>query len=179
MVPCAGCDRISRSADREGSAAARRAVSRARNRWPQCCRESPMKETTGKEEFLPFTRPSLDDALLTSVANVLRSGWWVSGPRVLEFEAALSRLLGDRPVRALNHATAAMEIALRACGIGPGDEVITPALSFVATANVIVRVGAMPVFVDVDLDTRNLDLDQVEQAIRPRTRALMHARFPG
>jgi dTDP-4-amino-4,6-dideoxygalactose transaminase len=79
----------------------------------------------------------------------------------------------------LNHATAGLEIALRICGIGPGDEVITPALSFVATANVIARVGARPVFVDVDLDTRNLNLDQVEAVITPRTRAIMPVHFGG
>ena len=130
-------------------------------------------------DFLPFARPDLDDAAIASVVNVLRSGWLASGPKVLEFEAALSTYLDDRPVRVLNHATAGLELALRVCGIGPGDEVITPALSFVATANVIVRVGARPVFVDVDLDTRNLDLDQVEAAITPRTRAIMPVHFAG
>ena len=130
-------------------------------------------------DFLPFTRPDLDDAAIAAVVDVLRSGWLASGPKVLEFEAALSTYLDGRPVRVLNHATAGLEIALRACSIGPGDEVITPALSFVATANVIVRVGARPVFVDVDLDTRNLDLDQVEAAITPRTRALMPVHFAG
>jgi dTDP-4-amino-4,6-dideoxygalactose transaminase len=110
---------------------------------------------------------------------VLRSGWLASGPKVIELEAALSTYLEGRPVRVLNHATAGLEIALRACGIGRGDEVITPALSFVATANVITRVGARPVFVDVDLDTRNLDLDQVEAAITPRTRAIMPVHFAG
>jgi dTDP-4-amino-4,6-dideoxygalactose transaminase len=79
----------------------------------------------------------------------------------------------------VNHATAGLEIALRAAGIGPGDEVITPALSFVATANVITRVGATPVFVDVGLDTRNIDLDQVEAAITPRTRAILPVHFAG
>ena len=130
-------------------------------------------------KHLPFTRPWLDDSTIDSVAAVLRSGWWTSGPKVLEFEKALSDLYGGRPVRALNHATAGLEIALRVCGIGPGDEVITPALSFVATANVIVRVGATPVFVDVDLDTRNIDLDQTEAAIGPRTRAIMPVHFAG
>ena len=130
-------------------------------------------------DFLPFTRPDLDDAAIASAVNVLRSGWLASGPKVLEFEAALSAYLDGRPVRVLNHATAGLEIALRVCGIGPGDEVITPAMSFVATANVITRVGARPVFVDVDLDTRNLDLDQVEAAITPRTRAIMPVHFGG
>ena len=130
-------------------------------------------------DFLPFSRPDLDEAAIAAVVGVLRSGWLASGPKVMELEAALSTYLGDRPVRVLNHATAGLEIALRVCGIGPGDEVITPALSFVATANVITRVGARPVFVDVDLDTRNLDLDQVEAAITPRTRAIMPVHFAG
>lgn len=130
-------------------------------------------------KFLPFTRPSIDEDTIQGVIEVFRSGWLASGPKVHEFEAALSRYVGGRPVRALTSATAALEIALEVCGIGPGDEIITPALSFVATANVILRVGARPIFVDVDLDTRNLDLDQVEAAISPRTRALMPVHFAG
>jgi dTDP-4-amino-4,6-dideoxygalactose transaminase len=130
-------------------------------------------------EFLPFTRPTIDDTAIAAVAQVMRSGWVTSGPQVLQFESALSAYFSGRPVRALNHATAAMEIALRACGIGAHDEVILPAMSFVATANVIVRVGARPVFVDVDLDTRNLDLDQVEAAISQRTRAILPVHFAG
>ncbi len=130
-------------------------------------------------EFLPFTRPDIDAHTVAQVASVLRSGWITSGPKVLELEAALSRYLGGRPVRVVNHATAGLEIALHACNVGAGDEVITPAMSFVATANVIARVGARPVFVDVDLDTRNLLPDQVEAAITPRTRAIMPVHFAG
>jgi dTDP-4-amino-4,6-dideoxygalactose transaminase len=130
-------------------------------------------------QFLPFTRPTIDEASIAAVATVLRSGWITSGPKVLEFEAALSKYCANRPVRALNHCTAALEIALAACGIGPEDEVILPALSFVATANVVVRVGARPVFVDVDLDTRNIDVEQVEAAITPRTRAILPVHFAG
>lgn len=130
-------------------------------------------------EFLPFTRPTLDEETLRAVGEVLRSGWLASGPRVIEFEQALSRYVGGRPVRSLTSATAALEIALQAAGIGPGDEVITPALSFAATANVIVRVGARPVFVDVELATRNIDLKRAEQAIGPRTRAILPVHFAG
>jgi dTDP-4-amino-4,6-dideoxygalactose transaminase len=129
--------------------------------------------------FLPFTRPTIDEETIQGVADVLRSGWLASGPKVLEFEEALSRYLGGRAVRAVMSATAALEIALQACDIGPGDEVIAPAMSFAATANVILRVGAQPVFVDVDLDTRNLDITQVEDAISPRTRAIMPVHFSG
>jgi len=130
-------------------------------------------------EFLPFTRPTLDEETIAGVVEVLRSGWLATGPKVAELERALSAYVGGRPVRAVTSATAGLEIALQACGIGPGDEVITPALSFVATANVIVRVGAKPVFVDIDLDTRNIDLTAAEAAITPRTRAIMPVHFAG
>jgi dTDP-4-amino-4,6-dideoxygalactose transaminase len=130
-------------------------------------------------KHLPFTRPTLDEATIQGVVEVLRSGWLASGPKVAEFEAALSAYLGGRPVRTQTSATASMEMALLACGVGPGDEVITPAMSFVATANVIVRTGAKPVFVDVGLDSRNIDLDAVEAAITPRTRALLPVHFAG
>jgi dTDP-4-amino-4,6-dideoxygalactose transaminase len=129
--------------------------------------------------FLPFTRPTIDEQTIQGVAEVLRSGWLATGPNVKKLEAALSEYFGGRPVRTQTSATASLEHALLAAGIGAGDEVITPAMSFVATANVIVRVGARPVFVDVDLDTRNIDLDQVEAAITPRTRAIMPVHFAG
>jgi len=130
-------------------------------------------------DFLPFTRPHIDEPTIANVATVLRSGWITSGPKVLELEAALSDFFGGRRVRVLSHATAALEIALRVCGIGPGDEVIVPALSFVATANVVARVGARPVFVDVGLDTRNIDVSQVEASLTSRTRAIMPVHFAG
>ena len=128
---------------------------------------------------LPFTRPSIDDDTIAAVSEVLRSGWLASGPKVAQLEAELSMYLGGRPVRTQTSATAGLEMALLACGIGAGDEVITPALSFVATANVIVRVGARPMFVDVGLDSRNIDLGQAEAAITKRTRAIMPVHFAG
>jgi len=130
-------------------------------------------------DFLPFTRPTIDEETIQGVAEVLRSGWITSGPQVLALEQALSAYLGGRPVRTLTSATGALEVALQVCGIGPGDEVITPALSFTATPNVITRVGARPVFVDVDLDTRNVSLDQAEKAITAKTRAIMPVHFAG
>ncbi len=128
---------------------------------------------------LPFTRPSLDEATIQAVVEVLRSGWLASGPKVLAFEAALSSHVGGRPVRVLTSATAALETALAVCGIGAGDEVITTPMSWCSTANVILRAGAQPVFVDIDLDSRNLDLAQVEARIGPRTRAIMPVHFAG
>ena len=130
-------------------------------------------------QMLPFTRPTIDEETIQLVAEVLRSGWLASGPKVAQLEAELSRYLGGRPIRTQTSATFGMEMALKACGIGPGDEVILPAMSFVATANVIVRVGAHPVFVDVQLDSRNIDCDQMEAAITPRTRAIMPVHFGG
>ncbi|HEY4366244.1 MAG TPA: DegT/DnrJ/EryC1/StrS aminotransferase family protein [Steroidobacteraceae bacterium] len=129
--------------------------------------------------FLPITQPSIDEDTIRGVAEVLRSGWMASGPQVLKFEAALSEYLHDRPVRVMTSATAALEIALRVAGVDKGSQVILPAMSFAATANVVARVGARPVLVDVDLQTRNIDLDQLERAITPATRALLPVHFAG
>jgi dTDP-4-amino-4,6-dideoxygalactose transaminase len=129
--------------------------------------------------FLPFTKPDIDAETIADVSLVLASGWITSGPKVAEFEAQLSALFGGRPVRAFSNGTATMEVALRLTGIGPGDEVITTAITWVATANVIVAVGAKPVFVDVDPQTRNIDLAAVEAAITPRTKAIMPVYLAG
>lgn len=129
--------------------------------------------------FLPFTRPSIDEATIQGVVEVLRSGWITSGPKVKEFEAALSAYFGGRPVRAFNSGTATLEVALQLCGIGPGDEVITTPMSWVATANVILHVGARPVFVDIDPLTRNINLDLIEAAITPATRAIIPVDLAG
>lgn len=130
-------------------------------------------------DFLPFTRPSIDDAEIRAVGEVLRSGWITSGPKVREFEAALSKRYGGRPVRVLNSATAALELALRLCKIGPGDEVITTPLSWVGTANAILDVGATAVFVDADSATRNIDLDLLEAAVTKKTRAVIPVDLAG
>ncbi|MBI5921652.1 MAG: DegT/DnrJ/EryC1/StrS aminotransferase family protein [Betaproteobacteria bacterium] len=129
--------------------------------------------------FLPFTRPSIDEETIASVADVLRSGWLTTGPKANEFEAALSVHCGGRPVRVCNSGTVTMEIALRLAGIGVNDEVITTPLSWVATAGVILAVGARPVFVDIDPITRNIDLDKVSAAITPRTRAIIPVDLAG
>ena len=122
---------------------------------------------------IPLTRPTIDEATIEGVAEVLRSGWITSGPQVKAFEAELSKLFAGRPVRVFNSGTCTMEIALRIAGIGAGDEVITTPLSWVATSNVILEVGAKPKFADIDPVTRNIDLDLIEAAITPATRAIM------
>ncbi|MDD5177304.1 MAG: DegT/DnrJ/EryC1/StrS aminotransferase family protein [Sterolibacterium sp.] len=129
--------------------------------------------------FLPFTRPSIDEETIAAVDNVLRSGWLTTGPKAKEFEAALSAYCDGRPVRVCNSGTVTMEIALRLAGIGANDEVITTPLSWVATAGVILAVGARPVFVDIDPATRNIDLERIEAAITPKTRAIIPVDLAG
>lgn len=127
--------------------------------------------------FLPFARPMIDEAMVAAVADTLRSRWITTGPQVAAFERALSEYVGGRPVRTMTSATAAMHIALEMLGIGRGDEVITPAQSFFATANMIERVGATTVFVDVELATRNIDMAAAAAAVTPRTRALLPTHY--
>ena len=98
-------------------------------------------------DFLPFTRPSIDDDTIESVCNVLRSGWITTGPKAKEFEEKLSQYFGGRPVRAFNSGTGTMEVALRLIGLQAGDEVITTPMTWVATANVIINAGGVPVLV--------------------------------
>src|SRR3954465_13899042 len=129
--------------------------------------------------YLPLTRPTIDEDTIAGVADVLRSGWITSGPNVKAFEAKLSEYCGLRPVRVFNSGTSTMEIALRIAGIGAGHEVITTPLSWVATSNVILEVGARPVFVDIDPVTRNIDLGCVEAAITPATRAIIPVDLAG
>jgi len=135
---------------------------------------------TAARPFLPFTKPTLDEATIAAVADVLRSGWLTSnGPKVEAFEARLSDYFGGRPVRTYNSGTCTMEVALRIAGIGPGDEVITTPNSWVATANVIIEVGATPVFADIDPRTHNIDLAAAEAAVTPRTRAIIPVHMCG
>ena len=129
--------------------------------------------------FLPFARPSIDEQSIAAVADVFRSGQLASGPKVAAFEAALSAYVGNRQVRVMTSATAGLEMALEVAGVGAGDEVIVPAMSFAASANVIARLRAKPVFVDIDLYTRNLDMSKVPAAITRKTRAIMPVHFAG
>ena len=129
--------------------------------------------------FIPFTRPSFNQETIDAVAQVLRSGWVTSGPKLAEFEATLSTYFGGRPVRCFANGTATMKIALQVAGIGAGDEVITTPISWVATSNVVLSVGAKPVFVDIDPVTRNIDLHQVAAAITSKTRAIMPVYLAG
>lgn len=138
-----------------------------------------MSVTQSTLPFIPFTRPHFNQETIDAVAEVLRSGWVTSGPKLAEFEATLSDYFGGRPVRCFANGTATMKIALQVAGIGPGDEVITTPISWVATSNVILSVGATPVFVDIDPISRNIDLNKVAAAITPKTRAIMPVYLAG
>src|SRR4030088_525038 len=128
------------------------------------------------QTFLPFSKPTIDETTIAAVADVLRSGWVTSGPKVQTFEATLSDYFSGRPVRTFNSGTCTMEIALRIAGIGPGDEVITTPNSWVATANVIIEVGATPTFADIDPRSHNIGMTLVEAAITLRTRSIVRVR---
>jgi len=128
-------------------------------------------------DFIPFARPTIDEAMIAAVADTLRSRWIATGPRVAAFEKALSEYVGGRPVRTVTSATAAMHVALEMLGVGQGDEVITPAQSFFCTGNVIERSGATTVFVDVELSSRNLDMAEAHAAVTPRTRVLLPTHY--
>ncbi len=129
--------------------------------------------------FLPFSRPYLDAATQSAVLDVLNSGWLTGGPAVAAFERDLSTYCADRPVRAVASGTAALEIALRLANIGPGDKVLTTPLTWAATANVILSVGAQPLFVDVDRWTRLIDLDAATRCMDSAVRAVMPVDLAG
>src|SRR5512146_2788556 len=105
-----------------------------------------------RSEILPFSKPSISEQEIAAVAQVLRSGWITTGPKATEFEKKFCDYVGCKGAVALTSATAGMHIALKALNIGPDDEVITPAMTWVSTVNLTVLAGARPVFVDVDKD---------------------------
>jgi perosamine synthetase len=122
---------------------------------------------------VPFSRPTLRGDEGDAVAQVIASGWVSQGPRVREFEAAFAARVGAAEAVATSNCTAALQLALFASGVGPGDEVIVPSMSFIATANAVWQCGATPVFADVEPRTFNLDPDAAERAITRRTKAIM------
>lgn len=135
--------------------------------------------TPVRTTFLPFHQPSMGPEEEAAVLDTLRSGWLTTGPKTQRFEAEFARYLGATRALGVTSCTAAMHLGLVALGVGPGDEVITSPITFPATANVIVHVGATPVFVDVEPNTLNMDVKQLEARITPRTRAIMPVHFAG
>lgn len=122
---------------------------------------------------IPVARPYIGVEEEQAVVDVLRSGWVTQGPRVAEFEARFSKYIGCDYAVAVSSCTTALHLALLAVGVGPGDEVICPSLSFIATANAIAYTGATPIFSDIDLATYNLDPRRIEEVISPRTKAIL------
>lgn len=130
-------------------------------------------------DFLPFSRPSLGDAEIDAVADVLRSGWITTGPRCRQLEEEVCTLVGAASAVAVTSATAAMHLALHAHGIGPGDEVITPSMTWVSTVNLVTLAGATPVFADVDRDTLMVTRETVEPLVTERTRMIVPVHYAG
>lgn len=131
--------------------------------------------------FLPFARPDITDAEIAAVTQALRSGWVTTGPQARAFEQAFTDYLGGNGLQsiAVNSATAGLHLALESLGIGPGDEVIAPTLTFTATVEVVRYLGADPVLVDVDPATLNITPEAIRAAITPRTKAIMPVHYGG
>ena len=130
-------------------------------------------------EFVVFGRPVIGEEEIAEVTACLRSGWVGTGPRVQRFERLLAQYLGVGECRCVSSCTAALFLAMHALGIGSGDEVLVPTMTFVASANAIEHCGATPVFVDSEPGTGLIDLDAAEAAITPRTRAVMPVHLAG
>lgn len=129
--------------------------------------------------FLPFSKPSISEAAISEVVACLTSGWLTTGPRTQQFTEKLKDYLGAPYVLPLSSATAGLHLALLALDLEPGDEVITTPMTFAATLNTIVLAGGTPVLVDIDPTTYNMDLNLIERAITPKTRAILPVHFAG
>ncbi|MGJ8711093.1 UDP-4-amino-4-deoxy-L-arabinose aminotransferase [Pantoea agglomerans] len=130
-------------------------------------------------DFLPFSRPSFGDEELAAVKAVFDSGWITTGAKCAELEQAFVQMTGNQHAIAVSSATAGMHVTLMAMGIGPGDEVITPSMTWVSTLNLITLLGATPVMIDVDPDNLMVTPDRIAQAITPRTRAIIPVHYAG
>jgi dTDP-4-amino-4,6-dideoxygalactose transaminase len=129
--------------------------------------------------MIPFSPPRIDDEIINEVTSALKSGWITTGPRTKEFEKQLTAYCGNQATLCLNSATAGLEIMLRWFGVKEGDEVILPAYTYSATANVIIHCGAKPVFVDVNKHDFNISVNEIERNINERTKVIMPVDFAG
>ncbi|MBR2942642.1 MAG: aminotransferase class I/II-fold pyridoxal phosphate-dependent enzyme, partial [Clostridia bacterium] len=138
-----------------------------------------MSEFRAREDWMAFCLPDVSEAEVESIAAAVRSGWWAKGPRTIEFERKFAEYVGAKHCIGLNSCTAALHLALVAAGVGPGDEVITTPLTFAASANTILHVGAKPVFADIDMDTGLIDPREIEKKITKKTRAVVPVHYAG
>lgn len=132
-----------------------------------------------RTEFLPFTKPQVTEEEIASVVEVLRSGWITNGPKNTEFESEICEYTKSKNAVALSSATAGMHLLLKALNIGPGDEVITPSLTWVSTANMIELCGAKPIFAEIDKGTMMITPETVAACISPRTRLIIPVHYTG
>jgi dTDP-4-amino-4,6-dideoxygalactose transaminase len=135
--------------------------------------------TPVREGYLVFGSPRIEESEIAEVVEVLRSGWIGTGPRTARFEREFAAYVGGRQAVSVSSCTAALHLSLLAAGIGPGDEVIVPAMTFVASANAVVHAGGTPVLCDVDPATQNIDVEEVERHITSRTKAIIPVHFAG
>ena len=138
-----------------------------------------MKEPPVRTDFLPFNLPDIGEAEIEEVVRTLRSGWITTGPKTKEFERLFREYVGCGHAIAVSSCTAGLHLALAAGDIGQGDEVITTPLTFCATANVVVHRGAVPVFADVREEDLNIDPEEIEKKITPRTKAIIPVHLAG
>jgi dTDP-4-amino-4,6-dideoxygalactose transaminase len=139
-----------------------------------------MPAVAASHENIPFFQPTIGEEEIEAVTTALRSGWLTTGPKTREFEQKFAEFLGSGvEAVAVNSATAGLHLALEACGIGPGDAVIVPTLTFTATAEVVRYLGAEVILVDVEEKTRTLDLEHAERRLTPNCKAIMPVHFGG
>jgi UDP-4-amino-4,6-dideoxy-N-acetyl-beta-L-altrosamine transaminase len=131
------------------------------------------------DSFIPYGRQSIDEKDVASVCSVLRADYLTTGPKVEEFEQAVSSYVGAKHSVAVSSGTAALHCSMYALGIGPGDEVIVPPMTFAATANCVCFMGATPIFADVDRDTLLINPDQVKAKVTPKTKAIIGVDYAG
>jgi dTDP-4-amino-4,6-dideoxygalactose transaminase len=129
--------------------------------------------------FLPFSRPAIGEEEIAEVVDSLRSGWITTGPKVERFARAFAEYTGGRHALPVSSATAGLHLALLAHGVGPGDEVIVPAMTFASTANVVVHTGAVPVLADVHAGNLQIQPEDIERRLTRRTRAVIPVHFAG
>jgi dTDP-4-amino-4,6-dideoxygalactose transaminase len=137
------------------------------------------KSRAERQSFLPFHSPVIAEEEISAVVEVLKSGWLTTGQKVREFERRFAEFVGCSHAVAVNSGTAALHLALEAIGIQAGDEVIVPTMTFAATAEVVLYLGAKPILVDCEADSLNLDPDRLAAALTPKTKAIIPVHFGG